>query len=124
MLFLPTFLFVEKVFTFQPSIFSFHFFKSKTERFDSAYGLFFRIFPTYVFFPQFFSHFSLFHIASFPDFPQLTHPRKFYTKSKKFSSAFFKEKSTSFTRQKHSTDLSFSNFSNISTVTKTNTSKI
>ena len=119
----PTFSLVEKYLLFQHCIFSFSIFKGKKERFLSRKSDVRTIFRTKFFFPQIFSHFSLFHRASFQEFPQRKASLGFYTKRQRFSDAIPIEKTRAAFAKKYRRRLAFSDFSNFSTNSITNTPK-
>lgn len=74
-------------------------------------------------FPHFFTHFFLFHRASFQEFPQAHHTFVFFHKNKKFPLSLPPWKITGARRQKPWRLLAFSDFSNFSTHSKTITPK-
>jgi hypothetical protein len=89
---LTEFLLVEKYLLFQQRIFSFCFSTKERERFSTEKRPLRGISGALFFFPHFFSQFSLFHRASFQEFPQATGCPKFYTNRTKFSDGFPIEK--------------------------------
>ena len=120
---IPAFSRVEKCKAFSTKFFSFFYLSLKKKDFHIKKSSFSPAFSIHIPFPQIFSHFSLFHRMFFQENPQETPPEKFYTNRILFSARFPIRKQTPATIRKSRRHQRFSDFSHISTGTKTNTSK-